>query len=120
VQWVEISASTLQTREFSGIFADWQKRVADYHQNTATGRPTQQRVIDPDKLTVSQIVGALKPAQIWGIIGAIAAALTAIAVTADKLGEMTPSAKKTAYALSAVVASRQTSINAAVNDEFDR
>jgi hypothetical protein len=89
VQWVEIDSSTLHTREFSGVFADWKKRVTDYHQNNVNGLSSKQMVVDPEKLTVSQIIGALKPKQLWTIVGAVAAAITAISVTAYKLGGIT-------------------------------
>jgi hypothetical protein len=42
--------------------------------------------IEPDKLTIGQIIGALKPAQLWVIIGAIIAAISAIASAAYQLG----------------------------------
>jgi hypothetical protein len=107
VQWVEINSSTLHTREFSGVFADWKKRVADYHQNKASGLSAKRIAVDPEKLTVSQIIGALKPKQLWAIIGAVVAAITAISVTAYKLGGITSNsdAKKTSCIPSLVTAS---------------
>jgi hypothetical protein len=95
VQWVDIDASTLQKREFLGVFADWKKRVEDYKINGKKGASKKIAPIDPRELTVSQIIGSLKPAQLWTIIGTIITAIVAIAGTAYKLGTLNPTPAKT-------------------------
>ncbi len=42
--------------------------------------------LNPDKLTISQIIGALTPAQVWALLGAGLAALSSVAAAAYKLG----------------------------------
>lgn len=88
VQWVDIDASTLQKREFLGVFADWKDRVEDYELNGKASISHESQPIDPQELTLSQIVGSLKPAQLWAILGTIATALVAIAGFAYKLGTL--------------------------------
>lgn len=107
IQWVEINSSTLHTREFSGVFADWKKRVTDYHQNKADGLSAKQMAVDTEKLTVGQIIGALKPKQLWTIGVAVATAITTISVAAYKIGGITSNSgvKKTSCIPSLVAAS---------------
>jgi hypothetical protein len=82
VQWVDIDAKLLHEREFSGVFNDWKERVEKY-KSSGSSRNIK---VDPEKLTIRQIFGSLKPAQLWAIIIAIATAISAIAVTAYKIG----------------------------------
>lgn len=81
VQWVNIDASTLNNKEFKGVFADWKRRVEEYKQNSGFKRATE---IDVSNLTISQIISSLKPAQLWAIIGVI----VAIIVSAYKIGTL--------------------------------
>lgn len=95
VQWVDINASTIQKREFLGVFADWKKRVEEYKVNGKKGLSNKVTPIDPKELTISQIIGSLKPAQLWTIIGTIFTAIVAISGAAYKLGTLKPAPAKT-------------------------
>jgi hypothetical protein len=85
MQGMDMQASDLQTREFAGVFNDWKKRVEDYQK---TGGKQKSKEVDPEKLTLGQILGALKPAQLWTLIITLVGAVSAIAATAFKLGGM--------------------------------
>lgn len=95
IQSVDLGDSTLHSREFAGVFADWKRRVDEFYENKDKRSSSSPGVIDPEKLTIGQILGALKPAQLWTIIGTLAAALTTIAVSAYKLGALSTDAVKT-------------------------
>ena len=88
VQWIDINPSTLQKREFVGVFADWKKRVDEYKLNGKKGFSKKSSSFDPEDLTISQILGSLKPAQLWAIFGTIVTAIVAIAGTAYQLGTL--------------------------------
>ena len=85
VQWVDMDASELRTREFAGVFSDWKKRVEEYQKVGVQRKPKD---VDPEKLTLGQILGALKPAQLWALIVTLVGALSAVAATAYNLGAM--------------------------------
>lgn len=95
VQWVDIDTSTLQKREFLGVFTDWKKRVEEYKISGKKGLSNKPASIDPKELTISQIIGSLKPAQLWTIIGTIVTAIVAISGAAYKLGTLNPTPAKT-------------------------
>lgn len=84
MQWVKLDASTLNTREFSGVFGDWKSRVETFHKTEIK----KFQAVEPEKLTLSQILGSIKPAQLWAIIITLVGAISAIATTAFKLGTM--------------------------------
>jgi hypothetical protein len=96
VQWVDINDSTIQKREFLGVFADWKKRVEEYKTSGKKGLSKKTTPIDPKELTVSQIIGSLKPSQLWAIIVIVVTAIVAISGAAYKLGTLTPTTTKAA------------------------
>ena len=85
VQWVSLDRMILNDREFKGIFADWKRRVEEYHQNRDQVASGTAQVIDPEKLTIGQIVGSLKPQQLWAMGIAVAAAVPGLAYLACTL-----------------------------------
>jgi hypothetical protein len=111
VQWVDMNASTLQEREFLGVFADWKKQVEGYKINGKKDLSNKPTSIDPKELTISQIVGSLKPAQLWTIIGTIVTAIVAIAGAAYKLGTLNPTPVKTGISLENVYQIRELSVS---------
>jgi uncharacterized protein involved in exopolysaccharide biosynthesis len=50
--------------------------------------------INPENLTVGQLLGALKPAQLWGLVATIVTALAAVFSAALALGHSTASPLK--------------------------
>ena len=66
VQRVEATESSLHTPEFNGVLASWKSKL----------RPGSERgksLPDPSTMTVGQLLAALKPAQLWGLMIALAA-----------------------------------------------
>jgi len=65
VQWVKPEAAALGSTEFNGVLASWKQKML---------HPAERRTMAkaPSELTVAEIVGGLKPAQLWGVLGALA------------------------------------------------
>jgi hypothetical protein len=82
MQSVKLDASTLNTREFGGVFGDWKNRVESF-QKAQIKKP---QTIETEKLSISQLLGSLKLAQLWTVIIALIGAISAIATAAFKLG----------------------------------
>ena len=77
VQSVKLDPSALTTVEFNGVLADWKKQV--------TERPKDHKAIsrpDPTEMSVAQLLGSLKPVQLWAVLGAV----TVLIVGAFSLG----------------------------------
>ncbi|HEX8197516.1 MAG TPA: hypothetical protein VF571_15080 [Pyrinomonadaceae bacterium] len=84
VQKVDLNENALNSREFTGVFSNWKKRVEENSLN----KNKQKQNIDFDQITVVQLVNSLKPNQLWATVGALAAILSAVAVAAYHLGAM--------------------------------
>lgn len=72
VQSVALDSAALSTREFNGVLADWKERVKQ--QTPVSGR---QKDVSPDveQMSVGQLVGSMKPSQLWSVLVALAGAL---------------------------------------------
>jgi hypothetical protein len=84
--WVNLDSAITNKKEFSGVFADWSKRVEDYHK---TGKRPSGKVgasIEPEKITIGELVGLIKPAQLWAMGSGLIAALSGLAAAAYKAG----------------------------------
>lgn len=68
VQRVALTPASLHSNEFNGVLASWKLKVASA---TSARAP----VVDPSKMTVGQLLAAVKPAQLWSVLAALAAAL---------------------------------------------
>jgi hypothetical protein len=88
VQWASLDLSTLNHQRFKGIFEKWKAEVEQYHQARQERNNETVTELDPSRLTVGQLIGALTTGQLWAIVAAIFTAASAIAVTAYKLGAM--------------------------------
>lgn len=66
VQRLKPEPASLNTTEFNGIFSSWKEQVVA---ERTKDKPT---TIDPTQMTIAQLVGSLKPAQLWGLLGTIA------------------------------------------------
>jgi len=71
VQRVPISKSALSTVEFNGILASWKDKMLSDSVLVNKSKPA----VDSSQLTIGQIIGALRPAQLWSFLVAIAALL---------------------------------------------
>lgn len=71
--------SSISTVEFNGVLASWKSKVKALSlskNNTAA----EKRKVVPDELTIGDLVSNMKPAQLWGVLGAIIALMAAIFV----------------------------------------
>ncbi|HRF13926.1 MAG: hypothetical protein ABTS16_23270 [Candidatus Accumulibacter phosphatis] len=75
VQWVKPEAAALSTNEFNGVLASWKKKMIEAPKKTSTSKM-------PADLTVAELVGGLKPVQLWSVL----VALSAIVAGAFALG----------------------------------
>jgi hypothetical protein len=64
VQSVKPEAAALNTNEFNGVLASWKKKVVA----TATKVSTSKTLSD---LTVAELLGSLKPIQLWSVLVAL-------------------------------------------------
>jgi len=65
VQWVKVEEAALGTAEFNGILATWKQKMLQ------APRPGPVRK-GPAEMTVGELIGGLKPAQLWSLLGALA------------------------------------------------
>ena len=65
VQWVKPEAAALSTPEFNGVLASWKHKML-------SAPKVQIPSKSPSELTVAELVGGLKPAQLWSVLGALA------------------------------------------------
>ena len=68
VQWVQLEASALHSTEFSGVLASWKQKMAQ------TSKKVFPSTTASD-LTVAEIIGGLKPTQLWSVLVALATLL---------------------------------------------
>jgi hypothetical protein len=67
VQWIEPVPSALTSLEFNGILADWKSKVESY--KVAPIEFGDNRLAKPvGDLTIRDLVGGLRPAQLWSLI----------------------------------------------------
>jgi hypothetical protein len=84
VQWVELSPSALSTPEFNGVFASWKSKVEARATNPRPDQllATRKPVAD---LTISELAGGLRPAQLWALLGSLAALIAGAVAIGAKL-----------------------------------
>jgi hypothetical protein len=90
---VPLEPTALSQREFRGVLLDWKGRVLEAQGHLLT-RSTQshaspEATLNPEALTMGQLVGALKPAQLWAIVATLVTALAAVFSAGLALGHWT-------------------------------
>ncbi|HLH98306.1 MAG TPA: hypothetical protein VKW08_24625 [Xanthobacteraceae bacterium] len=74
VQWIKPVPSALNTLEFNGVLADWKSRVVSYE--PASSLADETKVLkSPADLTIGELIGGLRPAQLWSVLATLVAAL---------------------------------------------
>ncbi len=71
VQWVKPDMAALSTPEFNGVLASWKSKIlnaASTGKNPAKETPRN----DPEQMSIGQLVGSLKPGQLWAVVGVLA------------------------------------------------
>ncbi|MBE2241392.1 MAG: hypothetical protein IAE86_01435 [Burkholderiaceae bacterium] len=66
VQWVVPDAAALTSNEFNGVLASWKQKMLDAPKPAAPSKT-------PADLTVAELLGGLKPVQLWSVLVALAA-----------------------------------------------
>ncbi len=74
VQSVEPEISSLNSLEFNGILASWKTKIAEV-QSQKLEEKNKKIKINPTEFTIGQLVGGLKPTQLWSILVFIAGLL---------------------------------------------
>ncbi len=99
VQQVSLQAVSLTTAEFNGILYSWKQKVQEWKQKNqslfnqppqpASAAPSPQQPSpqqpSPQEMTVAQLLGSLKPAQLWSTLAAIAALVAGAFLVGAKL-----------------------------------
>ncbi len=66
VQSVKPEAAALNTNEFNGVLASWKQKMVERPKKASTSK-------NPSDLTVAELLGGLKPVQLWSVLVALAA-----------------------------------------------
>ena len=78
VQWVKPEAAALNTSEFNGVLASWKQKMI----RSPKKRTPDKAVTD---FTVAELLGGLKPNQLWSLLAALAALVAGAFVLGGRL-----------------------------------
>lgn len=70
VQRVTLSPTALNTPEFNGVMTDWRQRLQT--QTMKAGRRKKESI---GEITISELLGNMRPKELWALIGALATIL---------------------------------------------
>jgi hypothetical protein len=79
VQTVKLDPSSLHTQVFNGVLASWKDKLG------ARAKQQPTRTPNPGELSVGELLGALKPAQLWSVLAGLAAVIAAAFALGAKL-----------------------------------
>jgi hypothetical protein len=66
VQSVKPEAAALHTNEFNGVLASWKQKMVETPKRASASK-------SPSDLTVAELLGGLRPVQLWSVLVAFAA-----------------------------------------------
>jgi hypothetical protein len=66
VQWVQPNAAALNSNEFNGVLASWKDKMVQRPKTASSSKAVTD-------LTVAELIGGLKPTQLWSVLVALAA-----------------------------------------------
>ncbi len=75
VQTVPLEAMALSSNEFNGVLADWKEKVLALEPGAGSAPQPVLRGLNPAELSVLELVGALRPVQLWSVTIALAGLL---------------------------------------------
>ncbi|HET8798762.1 MAG TPA: hypothetical protein VFO89_13800 [Thermoanaerobaculia bacterium] len=78
VQWVRPEAAALNSPEFNGVLASWKQKMVQTPKKASLSKPASD-------LTVAELIGSLKPTQLWSVLVALAALLAGAFALGGKL-----------------------------------
>jgi hypothetical protein len=71
-------AAALNTNEFNGVLASWKRKMVETPKKASTSKT-------PSDLTVAELLGGLKPVQLWSVLVALAAIVAGAFALGGKL-----------------------------------
>lgn len=77
-----LEPAALASSEFNGVLASWTRKLASA---PVVAAAAAAKTANPADMTVGQLLGALKPAQLWSLLGTLAAAFAASFALGAKL-----------------------------------
>lgn len=80
VQKIDVDAQSLTSTEFNGVLASWKTKMTQAPPPKAASRGP-----DPAQMTMAELLGALKPAQLWSLVGTVGAAVAGAFALGAKL-----------------------------------
>ena len=83
LQWIDPDPSALLTAEFNGVLAGWKQKVSK-NKSVQSGKKDTEKVIDPD-WTFLDFIKRMKPAQLWGVLVALAGLIAGAFTLGTKL-----------------------------------
>ncbi|HSV61114.1 MAG TPA: hypothetical protein VLJ19_19665 [Variovorax sp.] len=78
VQSVAAEPAALTTPEFNGVLSSWKQKLAQ-------GKPASVPARNAPELTIGELVGGMKPAQLWSLLASLAALLAGAFALGGKL-----------------------------------
>jgi hypothetical protein len=78
VQWITPESAALNTGEFNGVLASWKQKMIQLPK-----KPARDKAVAD--LTVAELLGSLKPGQLWSLLGALAALVAGAFAMGSKL-----------------------------------
>jgi hypothetical protein len=78
VQRVKLEVGALNTSEFNGVLASWKQKMIQ-----SPTKPTLDKAVTD--FTVAELLGSLKPNQLWSLLGALVALVAGAFVLGSKL-----------------------------------
>jgi hypothetical protein len=78
VQSVKPEAAALHTNEFNGVLASWKQKMVETPKRASASK-------SPSDLTVAELLGGLRPVQLWSVLVAFAAVVAGAFALGGKL-----------------------------------
>jgi hypothetical protein len=78
VQWVKPEVAALHSNEFNGVLASWKQKMIEGPKKASPAKA-------PSELTVAELIGGLKPVQLWSVLAALAALVAGAFALGGKL-----------------------------------
>ncbi|MFO0872472.1 MAG: hypothetical protein U0575_00685 [Phycisphaerales bacterium] len=78
VQWVNPEAAALTSNEFNGVLVSWKRKMMDTPKKAVSSKA-------PADLTIAELLGGVKPVQLWSVLVALAALVVGAFALGGKL-----------------------------------
>jgi hypothetical protein len=86
VQEVKVEPGSLNSAQFNGVLASWRDRITTFEPKAAVSHSAQAK-LDPTNMSIAELIGAIKPAQLWtAVVAALGALGGAFALGAKLIG----------------------------------